>query len=341
MIIPVKKLKEILIRKPMELEYDMKDSQITAVYAAYRSEMEFDGKITSSFLDFLISKNIRDLPVISSPEFLKELRESQPDQYAVPNIKLHLQELLTRGTEYDQLNANSGKKRKIVVLQDYYLKEEKGGRRTKLIPYGGLMNQKARDALRRYPDTDPELEALDSEEGILVFIPDAKDFKLKVDLFALLAQFDFPILDSNTVESALKIYKEKSPKMVVIANLEADVRSKEFLLELEEYDPFVKRMNYNESPASNRENEKQRVRNYYYSDYQANLAREGDAEIREPVPDEMKTTILNGIRELETSFSREAYYERAFALKQLGRYFNIRVLANMMKNLKKEHINHS
>lgn len=330
-------LKEMKDISSYEILYDRKDAKIVQMISNYKEKFDFHGTLDDSHIQFLGSIGTTLFPVITNKKLLDYLRTKYPNHYPTPNLTLKLADIIQRSEEYLIMAGRSTKKRKMVVLQDVYYFDPRTGKDLKIIPYNSFIGEKSLEALKRFADHDKPIEVMDSEQGALVFIPDVKDFKLKIDLFAILATFDFPIYDAASLKDAMTLYTEKTPRLVIIANLDTNIDSKEFLIELEEFDPFVKKMNYTESPASNKKKEIDRVRHHYDAGYREIIAMMKDNEQKENLPEEIKISILNSIKELEQNFSPMQFYEKAFALKQFGRYFNIKMYWNMMINLKKKH----
>jgi hypothetical protein len=320
-----------------EIHYDRKDSKLVQLISNYKDKFDFNGTLDSAHIQFLDNIGTTLFPVISNKKLLDYLRKKYPNHFPTPNQTLPLAEIIQRSEEYMIMSGRSAKKRKIIVLQDVYYFDLRTGKDLKIIPYNTSLGEKSLETLKRFADHDKPIEILDSEQGALVFIPDLKDFKLKIDLFAILATFDFPIYDAASLKDAMNIYKEKTPRLVIIANLDTNIDSKEFLIELEEFDPFVKKMNYTESPATNKKKEIERIRHHYEAGYKEIIAMLKDNDQKENLPEEIKLTILNSIKELEENFSPMQFYEKAFALKQFGRYFNIKMYWNMMINLKQKY----
>jgi hypothetical protein len=316
----------------LNLRYDMRDSRIISLIASQKEKFSFTGNLTMEFLQYVGSRSHSVVPVISSPELLAYLRKQVPDQHPCPNGKLPFSQVLDLSAEYGHMNDRSKKKRRLTVLQDIYVHE--GGRDVKIVPYNSFIADKNVKGLQRHAAFPGEIDVLDSESGVLVFVPDVKDFKMKVDLFALLAGFDFPIYDSGSVDEAMQIYREKSPKMAILTSLDSMLESKELLLELEEYDPFIKKLNYTESPSTNREKETQRIRHHYFSGYKEMIETDKEEAAKDVLPEQIKNTILASIKELEKNFSKPAYYEKLYALKQFGRYFNTGIYWKMMQGLR-------
>ena len=319
-----------------DVHYNIHDAKIYALYQNFKEQIEFNGLVTKKLVGFLLSKQVVSFSIMSNQKILEYLRKIEPKKYILPNIKMSITDLIQRSEEYLQLNKKSHKQRRLIVLQDVYYENLRLNKLIKIIPYNSYIGEKSIGLLKPYHDYAEDIDVLDSESGVLVFVPDAKDFKLKVDLFALLATFDFPIYDSESVDNAFSIYQNKNPKIVVLANLDSDVRSKELLLRLEDYDPFVKKLNFVESPASHKDREIKRLGRYYSSGYKE-VMKNADFG-KEPLPEEIKITILDSLRDVETNFSKELFYEKAYALKQFGRYFNISILWNMLKNIEKKYL---
>jgi hypothetical protein len=338
MDVPLHILEKVPELADLGIEYDLRDPKIGNLLSAFRENFNFTGRVDTDFINFLCDQNINVVSVMSNPRLLAYLRKTNPIHYLTPNLTLTLSDLIKKTDEYFQMNAHSQKKRRLTVLQDVYYFDARTEKKMKLLPYNSTIGEKVLSQMSKYSDFPEAIQVLDSETGALVFIPDVKDFKLKVDLFAILSQFDFPILDSNDVKQALSLYLQKQPKLVIIANLDSDPLSKQLLLELEEIDPFVKKLNYTLSPASNRMTEQARIEHYYSYGYKEIIENAKSADLKENLPEQIKKTILISIKELETNFTVQSYYEKAYALKQFGRLFNIKMLWNMMVNLKKRFI---
>jgi len=336
MDISIQELSQIQNLEDMDIHYNVHDPKIYALFQSFKNEIEFDGLVKKDFLEFLKRKQVVGLSVMSNSNLLEYLRKKNPVKYPNPNSQMTITELLEKSEEYIALNKKSQKQRRIIVLQDVHYENLRLNKIVKIIPYNSYIGEKSVAALKQYQDYIGNIDALDSESGALVFVPDVKDFKLKVDLFALLATFDFPIYDSASVDEAFEIYKSKNPKIVVLTNLDSDVRSKELLLKLEDFDPFVKKLNFVESPASHKEREIKRIGRYYSSGYKE-LMKNADFG-KETLPEEIKITILDSIKDVESHFSKELFYEKAYALKQFGRYFNITILWKMLKNIEKKYL---
>ncbi|MDD5066246.1 MAG: hypothetical protein PHF84_04305, partial [bacterium] len=245
-----------------------------------------------------------------------------------------INELFMLSNEYAIMSMKSKKKRQITILEDVFAGEYDvvKGEKPLMIEYGTVLNSKILSRVKK--DINPVQKAFykDSEEGVLIFIPDVKDFKLKVDLIAMIVNLDLELFDSRTIYEAIEIYKTKHPKLVVLGNLGGDINSKMVLLELEEYDPYIKKLNYDKSPASNRQFETERIRSYYSSSYTKML--ETEKNEKEILPEEIKNNLIESIQKLDANYVYDNYVEVAYTIKQFGRMFNITSLWNMLLNVK-------
>lgn len=316
------------------MTFNTKDPSISSIYSIVDRRISKTYYVTKEYISQLLNRGVVEVSINTNREIMEILKNYAPDIFISPTGEKKIGEIFQLATEYEIMNMKSKKKRSIKILEDVYSSEIniRDGEREMLIEYNTVLNSKIINNVKKYIDPLQKVYYKDSEEGVLVFVPDVKDFKLKVDLFAILAQFDFQIYDAKTVLECIEIYKTKSPKLVVFGNLAGSIEAKKALLEIEEYDPYVKKLNYDESPSSNRNFEISRIKNNYEQGYTKLLAVENTP--KESLPEEIKETILKKIQLLQQNWSFEEYVETAYALKQFGRVFNITALWHILQNLK-------
>jgi len=320
------------------ITFNRNEPAVAAIFSIFDRKILKTYNVTKEYINNLIQRGVVEVSINTNRTIMELLKKIAPEIFITPTGEKKLGELFMLADEYETMNLKSHKNRFLKILEDVYSTELniRTGESDMLIEYGTVLNSKVISRVKKYIDPLQKVYYKDSEEGVLVFVPNVKDFKLKVDLFAILAGFDFPIYDAKNVYDAISIYKEKSPKLVVFGNLAGSLEAKKALLEIEEYDPYVKKLNYDESPSSNRRFEADRIKNNYETGYAKFLAIEKSD--KESLPEEIKEIILKRIGLLQQKWSDEEYIETAYALKQFGRTFNITALWNMLQNLKKRSI---
>ncbi|MBU1076368.1 MAG: hypothetical protein KKH98_03695 [Spirochaetes bacterium] len=336
MIVPIKDLLKIENIESYHLKFNRKDPSVSAAFVVVSQSRDINKSyvVTPEHLNRLLERGINNVSVYTDKKVMNIIRSIDPAIFLHITGTKKLGEFTSIVQEYEVMNQRSKKKRRFTVLEDVYSTEINlvRGERQLLMEYGTVLSSKILSIVRKELNLDQEVEYKDSENGVLVFVPEAKDFKLKVDLFAVLASLDLEIYDAKNVAEALDIYRTKFPKLVVLGNLNGCLDSKIVLMEIEEYDPFVKKLNYDESPASNREFETERVKSSYFSGYSRFLELENRE--KEVLPEEIKQNIMEAINNLQKNYSFENYIETSFAVKQFGRMFNVTALLHMLKNLR-------
>jgi len=337
MIVPVSSLLKIENIDKYKLTFNRKDPSVAAIYIISHGNIEKSYNITKEYLSQLQQRGVVKVSINTDRDSMKLLKKIVPDIFFEITGEMNISNLFQLAGEYDTMNIKSLKKRSLRLLEDVYSADINitTGTREILLEYGTLLNSKTISRVKKNIDPTQKVFFKDSEEGVLVFVPEVKDFKLKVDLFAILSTFDFPIYDAQSILDAVEIYKTKSPKLVILGNLGGSLESKKALLDIEEYDPYVKKLNYDESPASNRQFETERIKNSYYSGYTKFL--EVERMSKESLPDEIKDAIYERLQKLQNSWSIEDYVETAYAIKQFGRVFNVTALWHMLNNIKKRY----
>jgi len=321
------------------LTFNRKSSAIGIIYTIYDKKIHKNYNVTKNYLMQLKNMHIAEVSINTNRKFLQKVRELFPEKYPKPDGEENIVKLFQIATEYEIMNMKSEKKRYITILEDVYSEHINFSLNEKelLIEYGTRLNSKLKAKVKKDLNPVEKVYYKDSEKGVLVFVPEAKNFKLKVDLFAILSTLgEIPIYDANDAKDALNIYKTKSPKLVILGKLSSNIESKKAFLYIEEYDPYVKKLNYEESPASNREFETKRIRNNYFSGYTKIL--ELEKREKDLLPEEIKNTILEIIQKLQNNFSMNDYIEAAYAIKQFGRMFNVTTYWHMLQNVKKRHM---
>lgn len=338
MIIPVSVLSKIENIDSLNIKFNRKDPSIAAIYSISSGRIEKSYIVTKEYITQLQQRGVVKVSINTDREFLKLIKNISPEVLVEPTGEKPLGELFMWANEYEIMNMKSQKKRSIKILEDVYSTDINivSGEREMLIEYGAILNSKLMGRVKKYINPLQKVYYKDSEEGVLVFVPDVKNFKLKVDLFAILATFDFPIYDAKTTLEAVELYKSKSPKLVILGNLSGSIESKKVFLEIEEYDPYVKKLNYDESPASNRRFETERIKNNYYSGYTKFL--EVEKRSKESLPEEIKNTIFESLQKLQQKWSLEEYIETAYVIKQFGRVFNVTAIWHMLQNIKRRYV---
>jgi len=319
------------------ISFNRKDPAIAAIYRVSGGRIEKSYIVTKDYLTHLHQSGVIKVSINTNRKIIELLKEIAPDLFLQPTGEKPLGELFMWATEYEIMNMKSQKRRNIKILEDIYSTEINiiSHRREMLIEYGSVLNSKLMGRVKKYVNPTQKVYYKDSEEGVLVFVPEVKNFRLKVDLFAILATFDFPIYDAKNTFEAIHLYKSKSPKLVILGNLSGSIDSKKVFLEIEEYDPYVKKLNYDQSPASNRKFETERIKNYYYSGYTKFL--EVEKRSKESLPEEIKNTIFDSIQKLQQKWSMNEYIETAYAVKQFGRVFNVTAIWHMLQNIKRKY----
>lgn len=339
MIIPVRDLLKIENIDSCNLMFNRKDPSISAIFIVSQTrDINKSYLVTKEHLNDLFQRNIINVSINTDRKFQEVLKKINPSLFIPLSGTIPINQLPQMVKEYEIMNQKSKKRRKITILEDVYSSEinRSSGNKELLIEYGTMLNSKIMSIVKNEVESvDQEIHYKDSEEGVLVFIPDVRNFKMKVDLFAILASLDLEIYDAKNVTDAIEFYKSKSPKLIVLGNLNGSLESKVVLLELEEYDHYIKKLNYDESPASNREFETQRIKASYYSGYAKFLELENRG--KEMLPEEIKQNIMEALHKLQTDYSFGNYTETAFAVKQFGRMFNVTSLLHMLKNIKNKY----
>ena len=321
------------------LKVDPNDRCIPVLYSTLeKAGLEKTTDITTALLHILRENVIKGVSIHSTGMFLRYLRKEYPEQFLQPTGQSTVKDLIKHAEEYDQMNNRSNKKRTVRVMEDIYnMPHGFTGRRKLIVEYDTVITPKVIDALRASVHITEEVQYKDSESGVLVFVPDVKKFKLKVDLFAIVADIDhdIEIYDAATIKEALEIYRLNSPKMVIMGDLSGNKISKELSLRLESWDPYIKKINYDESPAANRDDEKRRIKKMIDGPYLPII--QAIEKNKDPLPDKLKEIVNESLSSISKNWTHDAYVELAFAIRQFGRMFNISVYWNRLLSLRKDH----
>jgi len=339
MKIPIRDLLSIKNLEEYKLKFNRLDPSFTAVFIMGKQLSEVSAlnyEVTKENLETLRSKGCSAISIITNEKFREKLKDVNKSLIIKPSGAMSIEDLFTLAREYEIMNVKSMKKRWIMILEDICTSDidPRLGTERLLIEYGTKITIKLINKIQKDIDKTLKVKYKDSEEGVLVFVPDVKNFKLKVDLFAIIASLNLEIYDAKDIKDTINLYKTKSPKLVILGNLSDNIKSKVVLLELEKFDPFIKKLNYDVSPASNRKFETERIRNNYYSLYTQIL--EVMNRKKEPLPGEIKTNIVKALDRLSENYSFKSYIETAYTIKQFGRMFNVVTLWNMLENIRKE-----
>lgn len=339
MIIPISDLLKIEDIDNYNFTFNRNDPAVSAIFSISSGNIYKTYSVTKEYLYTLLKRGVVKVSINTTRDSMDLLKNISPSSFIKATGEKPVNELFILSNEYGIMNLRSKKKRRVTILEDVYSSEidVSRGEKNLLIEYGTVLDSKVLSRVKKDINPVQKVFYKDSEEGVLIFIPDAKEFKLKVDLIAIIVNLDLELLDSKTLYEAIEIYKTKSPKLVILGNLGADINSKMVLLELEEWDPYIKKLNYDKSPASNRQFETERIRSYYFSGYAKML--ETEKNEKEILPDEIKNNLIESIQKLDASYVYDNYIEIAYTLKQFGRMFNITSLWNMLQNVKNRHSN--
>ncbi len=270
-------------------------------------------------------KQIKQVNLLVGSEFKHELLHKFSDEYPTSHGSVRLDILVEEADNYTYMNRKSRKKRTIIVLDDITIPNPSNPNiQSIIVNYGEMLTQKILPTLKHREIMQDQVEYRLNEEGVLIFVPGSENFKLQIDLVAILGQFDFPLYNATEVEEAFKIYAEKRPRLVIIGKLGENILSKELFLFLQEYDPYVKKMDYKESPAKYRSEEQMRIKKNYFRNYGGFIAAE--KEQKENLPDDIRRSLLDSITPFHRKFQKDAFIEKAFAIKQFDRTFNIQMI---------------
>ena len=338
MKIPVKDLLKVDNIESYDVKFNRTDPLFIAIFIMGKKRSSTDSEIVAEEnLKILQSnKSTSSMSVITNKAFRENLKKINPALFITPTGKMKIIELLDLAGEYETMNSKSHKQRKITILEDVISTDTQAIRTGKnlSIEYGVKLTLKTINKVYKNVNPADEVDYKDSEEGVLLFVPDAKNFKIKVDLLALLASLELEIYDANNGKDAIELYETKTPKLVILGGIKDNIDSKMASLELEKYDPFVKKLDYDKSPALNREAETKKIKSHYFSGYTKLL--ELQSQKKAILPERIKQNIISALNRLGNDYSLSNYVETAYTIKQFGRMFNITALWNILENIKQE-----
>lgn len=333
MKIPIKHLEEIADLDHRKLILNRKDPAIAAIYSIKGSEIIKTYTLSKEYLEILKDKNIKFVSVITNKKFSDYLREKHPDDYEKPTGSKPLSELITIAHQYSKMNRTSQKKRYIKIMQDLYTEGYSESSSSLIIESDTVIGDKGIEQLKIHAANYDKVDYIDSENGILVFNPDVQKIKIKVDLFAIISILgNYEIYDAQSIEEVLQIYKEKSPKLIILVDLEGNIQTKEALLEIEEFDPYVKKLDFSESPATNRQTESARILRSLTSDYKEVI--NSFSEEKEQLPPRIKNQLLNSVKALQVNWNKDDYIEKSFIIRKFGKSFNVKTILAILKNIR-------
>ncbi len=318
------------------LSFPLHDKVMLILKKAYEAQgISVHNTVTADALKILKDALIKKLVIHTTPKYISYLRNNDPAHHLQPTGRITYKELLELYTDYTKMNQKSDKKRSLKVLEDVYALQYSANKKI-IVEYGSVLTDKAIEMIRRYSDMHDQVDYRDNENGVLVYVPSVKDFSLKVDIFAIIASLNVDIYDASSVQETVELYHKKSPKLVILGNLGGNIDAKRAFLQIVETDPYVKKLDYAESPATNRKMETERIERTYYGSYRPLI--KSINKPKEPLPDEIKNTIRETLNTLRSNWNPVTFIETAYALKQFGRMFNISVQWNYITNLKKNKI---
>ncbi len=177
MIVPVRDLLKIENLDNYNLMFNRKDPSFSAAFiVSQKRDIEKSYVITKKHLDNLLNKGIIRVSINTNREIIEVLKKINPDLFIPPTGSIKVSKLPQMVKEYEIMNQSSKKKRKITLLNDIYSAETDrvSGEKPLLIEYSTILTSKVISSVKDRFDPEQDVFYKDSENGVLVFVPDVK-----------------------------------------------------------------------------------------------------------------------------------------------------------------------
>ncbi|MEK6794750.1 MAG: hypothetical protein AABZ39_08245 [Spirochaetota bacterium] len=335
----VKKIEGI---EDYKLQLDIKDYTLAQMYSLKDGKIQSTRVLTLAYLNELLDRKLRYINVIVPKAILKDLREKYPAIFPKPQYTETFDALKAKFDVFQAMNKVSKKQRRLYLAEDIYTYEPGIDKYNIIVPNGEEITATTIRTLEMSGiKNDFMVDTRENENGVLVFVPHAKNIKLKIDILAILANVEYEIIDTETPVDAYKAYREKVPKLVILAYLATESQAKELYLYLGEYDPYCKLLKYDESPSGNRVEELRKIRQAYERDYklivqerEAEEARNRTIEKKELKQEQMKV-LLDKVKRIQASASVPDFVETWFLVNQLAKTYDLKGMEIMLRRIRK------
>lgn len=342
MQVDIYRLKEIENINNYHIKVDTSDPAVSSAFTLDESgKVQSTNMVSLDFLNILLERGTKKISIVAHEDIMSKLREQFPDVYPTPLYKASLNKIADELSLFEELNTKSKRKRKVRLLQDVIM--QTGHNKFKIV--AGYGTEVTPTLLRNIKNSgislDTEVDYEESENGVLVFVPGAKHIKLRIDIFAVLSNLDMPIFDAETARDAFDFYRDKQPKLVVLGNLATEPESKELYLYLEEYDPFAKILNYDQSPSSKRKEEAKKIMKAYEKDYRKIMQdleseKERNSTIQKAeLGEEQKKAFMAKIRKIQENASVADFADAWFLARHFGKKYEMKGIDILLKKVRK------
>ena len=135
----------------------------------------------------------------------------------------------------------------------------------------------------------------------------------------------------------MELYKTAYPKLCVFTNVDKSFESKELFLSLLEEDPFLKYINYNESPSKMRHQETKRIKALYDDKYETTINdyKAAKSEKKPNLDSKVRNLIMDKLEKLRENYSAKNFFEMKYYLFRTSDKYNVTLLMNILDKIKK------
>ncbi|MBI4978815.1 MAG: hypothetical protein HZC28_15160 [Spirochaetes bacterium] len=342
MKIDIDDIKKIEGIEDYKLQLDIKDYTLAQMYSLKDGKIQSNRILTVAYLNELLERKLRYINVIIPKAILKELRAKYPAIFPKAQYTETFSSLKAKFDVFQIMNKTSKKQRRMFLAEDIYTYEPGVDKYNVVAPNGEEVTAGLIRTLEQFGiKNDFAIDYNENEKGVLVFVPSTKNFKLRVDILAILANAEYEILDGETPAEAYKLYQEKVPKLVILGSLASESQAKEMFLYLGEYDPFAKVLKYDESPSGNRIEELRKIKLAYEKDYRL-IVQEREVEDtrlkqveRKELTQEQMKLLLGKIKSIQAHVSVPEYVDTWFLVNQLSKTYDLKGMEIMLKRIRK------
>lgn len=313
------------------------DPSLSSIFTVQNGSIKKSYEVSRKYLELLHSKAVQTVSIDTNRETLPLIRHCAAFRTTMEEQERPLSELYAMVAEYAKMNAVSGRKRGLHILEDLFSMQKNfvTGEYELVLEYGGELTPEAVKKLSQAVPPVRKVHYCEQEGGVLTFFPGSAPRPVdEAMLERLFEATGLARIHTDSIERALSLYREVRPRVVLIDDVTRKVDSKALLMELEKIDPFVKLLDWDPEQTNNIDWYAEQLEGLYRSSY-ANALAEYDflKERKDPLPEDTNKKLSLLIKKLGEQYSYPLYIDIAFQLRKLARQFTVTFHRQMLENV--------
>lgn len=315
--------------------FDMSDQRLVNTFQVQKGHIDFQPYIDSEYIKKLKKRSVNRVSLCLTNKLFDEFYTLSEHNLPTYDFYENLASILERLSLIKEVNKYSKKHRKLILAQEIHSTDVQ---RPKLIlPFGTEIEDPVIRQLNAKAHASDKFRFSYNERGVLLFVDDSKkNVTLRIDILALLSRLDVDIFFAASAEEARSIFDSKRPRLSIITHLEKSTESKDVFLHIYRNDPLANIVNYDESPAANRNEEITRVRMLYNTNYDENLESFKVEKNRDKpnLDGKNRNAIMDKIEHIRQNYNHRHFVEMNYYLYKVGKRFNVKTAETILNKIR-------